>query len=442
MNRRDLIRTGLGGIVAGQLARPVWANDQAGAATWAPAPTEEPPLQGLDEPLVSLVEAAEKNLVQVTWVVTQPHRARLTLKNKTGRRLALTLAPGTTLVHEKQAWLVGGPTRYVGQFGGQLQARDFAAEVQPAFMPIAPGRTAVVALPLVCLYGPTSEKFAEIKSVKLMPASEFSKDSKVVAGLVSLGALGSSMTTAQAIAWRMVAGLAWDKLANQTVEGQAINQFERLAVERFLEVQGTLSTDQPISQLRAQLLKDRLTVLVTGFGPKRAPGVKLLEGELANQLFMGMMIDHLQGSPASFPKASVIRLEFHVADQVRKGLFAVDASLASRTGPSGLWLKFAKTRIAMRQDDDISTMLDELEQQFSPSIIALTRTSQGPMTSRFRLENQSPLTVSAVETMTNADSADPALYSLIDLGVAPRGRAIVKVPSATARAARVRFSVI
>lgn len=442
MNRRDLIRTGLGGFVAGHYLNPVRANDQTGVSSWAAAPTEEPPLQGLDEPLISLAEAVEKNLVQAAWVVTQPHRARLTLKNKTGRRLALTLEPGATLVSEKLAWLVGGPTRYVGQFGGQLQARNFAAEVQPAFMPLAPGRSVVVTLPLVCLNGPTRDKFTEVKSVKLLSANEFSKDSKVVAGLVSLGALGSSMTTAQAIAWRMVAGLSWDKLSNQAVEGQAINNFERLAVDRFLEVQATLSSDQPMAKLRAQLLKERLTVLVTGFGPKRAPGVKLLEGDLAGKLFMGMMIDQVQVSPSTFPKASVIRLEFHVADQVRKGLFAVDASLASRTGPSGLWLKFAKTRIGVRQDDDLSVMLDELEGQFSPSIVSLTRTSQGAMTSRFRLENQSPLTVSAVEAMTNAASGDPALYGLIDLGVAPRGRAIVKVPSASARAARVRFSAI
>ena len=443
MNRRDLIRTGLGGFVAAPFLNPIRANDQTGTSpSWSAAPTEEPPPQGLDEPLVSLAEAIEKNLVQATWVVTQPHRARLALKNKTGRRLALTLEPGSTLASEKQAWLVGGPTRYVGQFGGQLQAVDFAAEVRPAALPLAPGRSALVTLPLVCLNAPTADKFVEVKSVKLIPAKELSKDTKVVAGLVALGALGSSMTTAQAIAWRMVAGLSSDKLANLAVEGQAINNFERLAVERFIELQAGLAADQPLAKLREQLMKDRLTVLVTGFGPKRVPGVKMLEGDLPGKLFMGMLIDPVQTSPGSFPKASAIRLEFHVADQVRKGFFAVDASLASRSGPSGLWLKFAKTRIGVRQEDDLVALLDELEQQFSPSIIGLTRTSQGPMTSRFRLENQSPLTVSAVELLTNADSGDPALYGLNDLGVAPRGRAIVKVPSSSARAARVRFSVI
>lgn len=443
MNRRDLIRTGLGGFIGSHYLNLLQADDQAGTSqSWSPVPTEEPPLQGLDESLVSLAEATEKNLVQATWVVTQPHRARLTLKNNTGRRLALTIEPGSTLVSEKQAWLVGGPTRYVGQFGGQLQAREFAGELQPASIPLSPGRSAVVTLPLVGLSAPSAGKFAEVKSVKLISVKEFSKDAKIVAGLAALGALGSSMSTAQAIAWRMVAGLSWEKLANPLVEGQAINNFERLAVDRFLEVQAGLGADLPIAKLRQELFKDRLTVLVTGFGQKRLPGVKLLEAELAGKSFMGMVADQVQTSPTSYPKRSVIRLEFHVADQVRKGLFAVDASLASRTGPSGMWLKFAKTRVGLRPEDEISSLLEELEMQFSPSIAGLTRTSQGPMTSRFRLENQSPLTISAVEVMTNSDSGDPALFGLNDLGVAPRGRASVKIPSASARAARVRFSGI
>jgi hypothetical protein len=44
--------------------------------------------------------------------------------------------------------------------------------------------------------------------------------------------------------------------------------------------------------------------------------------------------------------------------------------------------------------------------------------------------------------MTNTDSSDPAYWSLEDLGIAPRGRTMVQIPSNSAKAIRIRFSAI
>lgn len=442
MNRRELIRAGLGSCLIGNVLNQSYAVDNSVQGLSAPSPAEQPPIRDADEGLVTLAEAVEKNVLQSTWVVTQPHRARLTLKNRSGRRLAVNLESNNVLTHEKLAWLVGGPTKYVGQFGGELQSGEIDGELHPATIPILPGRGATIDLPLVSLNPLTDEKFKEIKSPKVTKLKEAVKDPKAVAGLSILSMLGSSMTTAQGIAWRLAAGLSWEKLGSPQVEGQAINQFERQAVDRFLELQATLAADQPIAKIREELVRDRLTVIVTGTGPKRVPGVKILENELPGQRFMGMKISQVHAAGAVFPKASSLRLEFHVAEQVRKGLFAVDVSLASRTGPNGVWLKFSKTRVPLTAEMEIPELLQELESQFAPSIAGLTRVGQGPMTSRFRLENHSPLTLAALEVATNNDSADAAIYSLADLGIAPRGRSTVKIPSSYARAARVRFSDI
>lgn len=442
MNRRELIRTGLGSCLLGNVANQAFAADNSVQGLSAPSPAEQPPLRDGEEGLVTLAEAIEKNVLQATWVVTQPHRARLTLKNRTGRRLAVNLESSNVLTHEKLAWLIGGPTKYVGQFGGDLQAGEIDGELHPATIPLLPGRGATIDLPLVSLNQPSAEKFKEIKSPKLTKLKEVLKDPKAVAGLSILSILGSSMTTAQGIAWRLAAGLSWAKLGSSQVEGQAVNQFERMAVDRFLEIQATLAADHPIGKIRETLVRDRLTVLVTGTGPKRVPGVKILENDLPGQRFMGMQIAQIHAAGAVFPKASSLRLEFHVVEQVRKGLFAVEASLASRTGPNGVWLKFSKARVPLTAGMEMAELLQELELQFAPSIAGLTRVSQGPMTSRFRLENHSPMTLAAVEVVTNNDSADAAFYGLADLGIASRGRSTVKIPSSYARAARVRFSDI
>jgi hypothetical protein len=105
-------------------------------------------------------------------------------------------------------------------------------------------------------------------------------------------------------------------------------------------------------------------------------------------------------------------------------------------------MKFAKSRSLLRFDTEIPMLMESLENQLAPSVVALKRASAGPMTNRFRLENLSPLTLSSVELMTNLNASDPALLELTGLGVTARGRSIVKIPSNSAKAVRLRFGAI
>lgn len=441
MNRRDLMRTGLAsGILAGY-SRSHYGADVPGGA-WSPTPTELPPISSLQEPPTSLNEAIAKKLVQAEWLITEPFRAKLSLKNLAARRMSIHIEPGTLLVHEKQAWLVGGPTKYVGQFGGQFQVQDFGTELQPSSIPVSSNRSASMVLPIISLTSTSTEKFTQIKDAHVASATDWTKDAKVITGLKSLSAIGSSMSVAQGIAWRMAKQLGWDQLSKVVVEGNSFNSFERQSIDRFLGLVDGLGQDQAVESVRNELLKDQLTVLVTGFGPKRAMGVKYLTENISESNFMGMPVERAETSPSATPKLAGLRLELNIVEQLKPGAFILESSLASRSGTGGIWMKFAKSRSLLRFDTEIPMLMESLENQLAPSVVALRRASSGPMTNRFRLENLSPLTLSSVELMTNLDASDPALLELTGLGVTARGRSIVKIPSNSAKAVRLRFGAI
>ncbi len=441
MNRRDLMRTGLASGIFTGYSRFHYGADVAGGA-WSPTPTELPPISSLQEPPTSLNEAIAKKQVQAEWLITEPFRVRLSLKNLSARRISIHIEPGTLLVHEKQAWLVGGPTKYVGQFGGQFQVQDFGTESQPSSIPVSSNRSTSIVLPIISLTSTSNEKFTQIKDAHVVSATDWTKDAKVITGLKSLSAIGSSMSVAQGIGWRMVKQLGWEQLSKLAVEGNSFNNFERQSIDRFLGLVDGLGQDQTVESIRNELLKDQLTVLVTGFGPKRANGVKYLTENISESNFMGMPIERTETLPAVSPKSAALRLELHIVDQLKPGAFILESSLASRSGTGGLWMKFAKSRSLLRFDTDIRELMESLETQLAPSVVALKRASAGPMTNRFRLENLSPLTLSSVELMTNLNASDPALLELTGLGVTARGRSIVKIPSNSAKAVRLRFGAI
>ncbi len=443
MNRRDLMRTGIVSSIIAEYSRfhEIKGADVPGPS-WHPAPSELPPIRKLPEPLIDLKEALAKNLVQAKWLIAEPYRVQVSLKNLSDKRFSVHIEPGTVLVHEKQSWLLGGATKYVGQFGGHFQNLEFGAEWQPVTISLLAGRTSSIVFPTIALSSLSTTPFKQIKDPQVLSVADWTSDSKTSDGLKTLASIGSSMPVAQGIAWRLGQQLGWEKLARQTVEGKPLNQFERQSVDRYLEVMQRMPLDHTLEAVRHELLKDQIAVLVTGFGPKRAAGVKYLTDHIAQTSFMGMPVDRAETSPTTFSKSAGLRLELHVADQVRPGLFAIDASLSSRSGPGGIWMKFAKTRVPIRLEGDTNAWMNTLEAQLAPSVVTLRPVSAGPMTNRFRLENLSPLTLAGLEAMTNSDPSDPALWGITDLGLSSRGRSIVKIPSKSARPVRIRFGII
>jgi hypothetical protein len=446
MNRRDAIRTGLGTAFAPSFLNYAAADDTKPIdklpALPNSSPAEPPPIVVAAESAQLLSELVAGKNAEAGWALVESNRVQLSLKNIGEKRLAVFIDPGTILRHEKKTWLVGGPSRYTGQFGGLLQATAFDGDLAPATIGLNAGKSATIMLPVVELNTPEDQKFKAVTSLKAESATDWTKDAPTAAMLVALSSIGASLSVAQGVAWKM-AGLEGEKLSRQKVESQTLNEFDRFAVERFSELFKAIPDHNNIKTILAGLHKERLYVQATATGLKRKPGQKLLAEMLAGKSFMGMPAGPVsQSLTDAAPKWACLKLDFNVVNEVRAGLYAIDASLASRTGLGGLFVKFARVRLPLRADTAGDEMMAWLETQMAPSMARLVRTGQGGMTSRFRLENQTTQTLAAIEATTGGDSADQALFELPGLGLAPRGRTSVRIPADSARATRIRFAAI
>ncbi|MFM7127939.1 MAG: hypothetical protein ACKO0V_01115 [bacterium] len=440
MNRRDALRTGLGSALVPQLAGLTFADDAAVLQNHSP--TEKPPIVAAAEAAQPLSELVAGKLVEAGWALVESNRVRLTLKNISEKRLSILVDPGTVLRHEKNAWLVGGPSRYAGQFGGLFGPTSMDAESVPKTIPLGAGKSAALSLPVVELMQPEQGKFKELAALKMEKSGDWTKDAPTAALLTALAGLGTSLGVAQGIAWK-ISGLELEKITQQRVESQTLTEFDRFSIERFSEIFKTIPDHGNLQTISTALNREKLHVQVLATGVRRQPAQKLLAGILARQSFMGLPVGGIAlSSTEAAPKWASLKLDFQVVNEIRAGLYAVDASLASRTGLNGLFVKFARVRLPLRPDTQGAELLAWLEGQMAPSMARLVRTGQGGMTSRFRLENQTTQTLAMIETTTGGDSSDQALFELAGLGVGPRARASVRIPADTARATRIRFAAI
>lgn len=440
MNRRVLFRAGLSsGLLLPHFAGSAYALDRRNP-DWTP--NEQPPISEPIEPASLLNELTETKQIETVWNLVESNRSQVSIKNKSGKKLAIQIDPGTVLTHANHAWLVGGPTRYVGQFGGQFQIQPFDGKVSAATIPVPAGRTIQLVLPVLELNEPTAEKFQTVEGLKQNSVRKWTDDPNLAASLSFLSSVGTSLSVAQALAWCLNGKLKPADLPQHKVEGQPFNSFEQQCAARFLDIQKSFTAEMSNEQIIAELEKSKLSVQITAIGKKRIAGQKILTQILPDQKFLGLPVHEISTSVNTDPAASVVKLEFHVDNEIRPGLFAVDASLATRTGIDGTFVKFARTRFPLRQETEANDLLEWLEVQMAPSIAKFTKTSRSGMTSRFRVDNQTVLNLSAIEVMTNSNSSDPAFWSIDNLGIAPRSRTMVNIPSNSAKAVRIRFSAI
>lgn len=440
MNRRVLIRAGLGyGLLAPYTTRCALAFDR-NEPTWVPA--EQPPISEPVDPPSLLSGLIESKQVETAWKLIESNRVQVSIKNNTAKRINLQIDPGSILTHEKSSWLVGGPTRYVGQFGGHFHFQQLDGKPVAATLPVPAARKVEIILPVLELHSPVYDKFQVVDQLKIQMVRDWTKDPKIASNLIFLSSVGTSLSVGQALAWCMTDQLKSADLTKHKVEGQTFNTFEQQSVNRFLKIQKPLAADVSMEQTIAELEKNKIAVQVTAYGKKRIAGQKMLVEMLPEHRLMGLPIHEISTTINKQSDDSVLKLDLHVDAELRPGFYAVDASIATRTGIDGTYVKIARTRFPLNNSIDADTLLDWLEIQMASSIAKLVRTGQAGMSSRFRLENRSVLNLSAVEVLTNSNSEDPATWTLDNMGVAPRNRTIVSIPSDTAKAVHVRFSAI
>ncbi len=411
-------------------------------------PREPVPESAAQDPPVSLREAIAQGRLSAEWVATAPNQLRLKLRNASDRYAAVRIDPGTTLTDGKSRWLAGSPSRFEGAFGGAFVFESGDAQMRSSTIPVPPGRETALTIPALRLTASEpGSKIDSEKPLKAEPVEAWSADKSLQAVLNGVSMLGSSLPVAQGIAWRAVEAKAWKALATLTVQGRVLNEFEKHAVDRYLSEIARIGPVMP-EVLRNSLLAGLMHVQI-----RQSPGKDMTNERLAAMLegrsFLGLPFGKLPAGKGDPKAEKPMRLEFGIADVLSAEplRLVVDASLSTHTDAPGGSIRWVRSRVMLGSESSdpveaVDRFLEDLTARFAHALVRTERTGMGSMFSRFRLENRSPWTLSAVALKTGRNEADPAVWPLEGLGLSPRGRTIVPIPADRAEPVDLRWSPI
>jgi hypothetical protein len=442
MNRRELTRWGLLSGLA-----PLHC---IGAASQETVPSsgeplqEPPPDHSTFEPPLSFREVIAAGRLSAEWSILEPHRVRLNLRNLTNHPTSVRFDQCIVLSDGRTTWLVGGPSRFEGAFGGQFAFGIETGELVAEGIPTLPGRVASIVLPAVRLLEDTTKSVGDIKAVAI---ETWTQDVGVRGALTGLVSLGTSLAVAQGIAWRSAEGKAWKEISARTVDGRILNEFEKNAVDRYLEVSTAAGAVGP-DVLRNRLLDSRLSV-VANLSPKYRNFESPLAAALVGRQFGGSRIAKVVSTNDPDSTEAPVRMELSIVEvsSVEPLRMTVEAILTIAFGDPKRRLRWARARVrfdGLESDETASSddFVGRLAARFAEQTLRTERVSLGPSFSRFRLENLSPLVLAAVALRTDVDSAEPAVWPIDRIGISPRARCMLSVPADRAKPIDFRWSPI
>ncbi|MBI1322061.1 hypothetical protein GC170_02580 [bacterium] len=447
MNRREMTRWS---ILGGMMLRPALhaLGDDTPATSGHSVPMEPlPELAALETP-VSLKDAIAQGRIRAQWSSRTSQQVRLSFTNTSDKPIALKFDPGTTLTDGARRWLAGGPSRFEGSFGGHFVFDSLTDRLRWAAIPALPGRETSLTVPAVLLtpYDNTAKSVPD-KPLTAEPLESWSKDEALVSALEALATLGSSVPVAQGIAWRAVEAKSWKTLSDHEVQGRVLNEFEKQASDRFLAEIARIGAVAP--DALSQALLGNLLEIVVRSTPGKGDAAKRLAESLKGRSIFGLPIKAVITDPRQSASEHPMRAEFAVIESSSQdpGRMVLDATFSSRSDAPGGSIRWARTKayFGVESSDPAESadrFLEDLTARFAASLVRTERTGTGSMYSRFRVENHSPWTISAVAFRTDSGTANPAIWPVDGLGLSPRGRTIVPVPADRALPFDLRWSPI
>jgi hypothetical protein len=400
------------------------------------------------EPPVSLREGVAQGRMTANWVSLGRNQVRLSLRNVSENPAAVVIDPGTVLSDGGNRWLAGGPSRFAGAFGGQFVFDHLTDHLSSATVPTLPGKVSTLDLPAVALVdGIPGSKLKFGQRLTSETVEVWSNDRSLRKVLTGLSMLGSSLHVAQGIAWRAIEAKTWKELAGRQVQGALLNEFEKRAVDRYLSAIARCDSSSP-DKLRQALLVELLDVVVRP-SPGKNDVAKRLGERFERQSIFGLPIGKTFAGASDEKAEKPLKLEIGIVEvhSIEPLRLIVDVSLSSPSEMQGGTIRSARTRLEFGSDsadsaDSVTHFLVELADRLAPALVRTERVGIGPMYSKFRIENRSPWTFSAVALRTDKGGEEPAIWPVDGLGLSPRGRVLLPVPADRAVPVDIRWSPI
>jgi hypothetical protein len=441
-----LVRAGLAaGLVTGILA--IGASSAAAQNFPSPTPDAEPssvPVAVATE-TVDILEGRGRGDLDVVAHGHGQDRVRLTIQNRSKRRLNVVVPPGLVAASalaqgpggaggRLQSIGLGSLANRSGAFGefrettvaGGLQSVDLLDPSPSRSVAVPVGETIDVTIPGVCLnYGLPSP--TPRNTLRLMSVDDYSSNPLVRKALRSLSTYGTTLGVAQAVMWRVCNDLSFELMSEQT--GKVMNLYEIALAARFVEALEASSAGELVDP--SALSQSRVFIQLRG-EKNLAADARRLSGQLEGLRILGMPVQVVdsEAQPAVAAPALLINLAL---TEAKTGETHGRLVVSSCAVPDA-WLPLGK--LAFRDNSSVSVLdgtalARAIDRAISSTFVTVkpARRTQGNTT--LKIENRLPFTLSRLVVKAGTSSGSPSV-AYEGVGVGPARSVLVPIQAATA----------
>ena len=441
-----LVRAGLAaGLVSGFLVIGAsTATAQTKPAVAADSEASSAPISVATE-TVNLLHASKAGDLDVVARGQGPERVRLSIHNRSARRLNVIVPPGLVASSSvgqpggggrggMQSMGLGSAANREGAFGdfqgigGPEGLRSIGALDEPRSREVAVpvGQTIELNVPAVCLnYGwptPTPRD-----TFKLMTVEEYTPNPRIRKALRSLATYGTSLGVAQSVMWRVCNDLPFEAMVEQG--GKVMNTHEIALAARFVDALDASSTGELVDP--SALASARIFVKVRGDATLDAEA-RRLNGQLDGLRLLGLPLQIVESEELPTASAPAIFLNVILTD-ARNGETR-GAIVASTCSVDSSWLPLGK--VAFRDNSSIkvldgATLSKAVDRAIAGAFVTVKPARRTLGTTTLKVENRLPFTIINLVVRAGTSSGAPPV-AFEGVGVGPARSALLPIQAATA----------
>ncbi len=432
----------IGGSTASAQAQP---QQPRGAAL--PEPTAAP--VGLTTQTVNLLAASRAGDLDVLARGQGQERVRLSVHNRSARRLNVVVPPGLVAASAAgqgrgggggwrgggmQSMGLGSAANREGAFGefrgtsgpAGLQSIAAAEEARARAIAVPAGETVEITIPAVCLnYGKPTPTARD--TFKLMDVEEYSTDPRVRKALRSLATYGTSIGVAQSVMWRVCNDLPFETMYEQS--GKVMNTHEVALAERFVEAMDASTSSDLIDP--AAISNNRIFVQIRGESPLGGEA-RRLAAQLDGMRLLGLPLQVVESDsiPAVSAPALLVKVSLTGSDASEtRGSIVVSSCSAADS-----WLPLGKT--AFRDNSAISvldgaTLAKAVDRAIAGAFVTVKPARRTLGSTTLKIENRLPFTITNVVVRAGTSAGAPPV-PFDGVGVGPARSALLPIQAATA----------
>jgi hypothetical protein len=444
-----LVRAGLAaGLTTGLLL--VAAQQASADVPSAADPEPSAPPAAVATETVDLLAAMKKGTLDVVARGHGQDRVRLSIKNRSAKRLNVVVPPGLVASSAAgqggrggglQSMGLGMFSNRPGSFGQLRGASDseglrsvpIDGGNRSTALTVPTSETIEVTVPAVCLnYGlpaPTPRHTFTLQDV-----DDYSTDPRVRRSLRSLCSMGTSHGVAQAVMWRVCNGLPFETMAAEA--GKVMNEHEIALAARFVSAMDGSSSSDLVDP--GALAEGLIYVRITGEGALAKDSQRLSE-QLESHRLLGLPIRVVDGElPAAMAPALFIKVA--VTDS-RIGETRGRVLVSSCVG-AGQWVPLGRTAF---EESSSLAVLDgaalarALDHALASAFVSVKPAHRAVGSTTLKLDNHLPFTITSVVVKAGSSAGAPVV-PIEAIGVGPARSALLPIQAATATIERVELN--